>query len=350
MITRQLEKYNIQIGSITESLTKLLDGRKYEQIIVLVDSNTKVHCLPKIESCIPFYHSIEIEAGEAHKQIQTCQKIWDQMIDFKIDRQALMINLGGGVIGDMGGFCARTYKRGIDFLQIPTTLLSQVDASVGGKLGIDHQGIKNIVGLFHDPIAVLIDPSFLKTLSTRELRSGYAEIVKHGMIADLPLWNDTKAYAPDSVDWTHIIDRSVAVKQHVVEQDQLEGGLRKILNFGHTIGHAIETYYLDGHKHLLHGEAIAIGMICEAYLSTKITGLTTDQLDEITNHLLTIYGYSDISDLDLAKTLDYMTNDKKNVGSQISFSLLSDIGTCRWDQFADNDLIEASVQYYQSLR
>ena len=169
------------------------------------------------------------------------------------------------------------------------------------------------------------------------------------MIADAALWNDTKTYAPQGTDWLSIIDRSVAVKQQVVEQDQLEGGLRKILNFGHTIGHAIETYYLDGHKHLLHGEAIAIGMICEAFLSTKITGLSPAALEEITSHLLTIYGYSDISDVDLAKTLEYMTNDKKNVGSQISFSLLSDIGTCRWDQFADDVLIKESIQYYQSI-
>jgi len=217
---------------------------------------------------------------------------------------------------------------------------------VGGKLGVDFQGIKNIVGLFHDPIAVLIDPSFLTSLTKGELRSGYAEIVKHGMIADSTLWHDTKKYDPDHMDWMSIIDRSVAIKQRVVEIDQKEGGLRKILNFGHTIGHAIETFYLDGAKHLLHGEAIAIGMICESYLSHLVTGLKLEDADHIKNHLLTIYGIQDITDLDIDQILDYMNNDKKNVGGQISFSLLDKVGSCTWDRQCDRDMIKASLAYY----
>ena len=348
MIRRSLDTYDILVGSVKEGLSSTLSNRSYSKVVVIIDENTEDHCLPLIADVLPEFTSIRISSGERHKTIQTCEYIWSQMIDLQLDRHALVINLGGGVIGDMGGFCARTYKRGIDFLQIPTTLLSQVDASVGGKLGVDFQGIKNIVGLFYDPIAVLIDPAFLSTLTSGELRSGYAEIVKHGMIADVELWNDTKIYRPEHTDWTSIVDRSVAVKQQVVEIDQKEGGLRKILNFGHTIGHAIETYYLDGPKHLLHGEAIAIGMICESYLSHLVSGLPLDDADHIKTRLLTIYGVEDINDLDIDQIFDYMNNDKKNVGGEISFSLLDNLGSCTWDQKCDRDMIEASLAFYKA--
>ena len=348
MIRRSLDTYDILIGSVKEGLGATLSNRSYSKVVVIVDENTETHCLPMITDALSKFTTIKIKSGEKHKTIQTCEYIWSQMIDLQLDRHALVINLGGGVIGDMGGFCARTYKRGIDFLQIPTTLLSQVDASVGGKLGVDFQGIKNIVGLFDNPIAVLIDPGFLRTLSREELRSGYAEIVKHGIIADLDLWNDTKSFKPVHTDWTSIIDRSVAVKQKVVEVDKKEGGLRKILNFGHTIGHAVETYYLDGPKHLLHGEAIAIGMICESYLSNLVSGLELDDADQIKAHLLTIYGKQDISDLDIDRIFDYMNNDKKNVGGEISFSLPDRLGSCTWDQQCDREMIEASLAYYSN--
>lgn len=348
MIVRALERYDVRIGSVKEGLKQTLANRSYSHVGVIVDEHTKAHCLPKIESLLPPHILIEIESGEKNKIIATCAHIWSKMIDAELDRKALIINLGGGVIGDMGGFCACTFKRGIDFLQIPTTLLSQVDASVGGKLGIDLEGVKNIVGLFHDPIAVLIDPAFLETLTPAELRSGYAEIVKHGLIADAPLWEDTKTYRPQDTDWVSIVDRSVAVKQEVVEQDQREGGIRKILNFGHTIGHAVETFYLNSRKHLLHGEAIAIGMICESYLSHLITGIPMDDVDQIKSHLLTIYGRQDIDDVDIDRLFKYMQNDKKNLGGQISFSLLDKIGSCTWDQHCDRDMILKSLAYYKS--
>lgn len=348
MIERKLDNYNIYIGSVAEGLHRVLADTDYSSIGVIVDEHTEEHCLPLIEQHLPDHMLIQIDSGERNKGIATCAHIWGQMIDMALDRNALIINLGGGVIGDMGGFCARTYKRGVDFLQIPSTLLSQVDASVGGKLGIDLEGVKNIVGLFHDPIGVLIDPTFLKTLPAKELRSGYAEIVKHGLIADAQLWNDTKVYDPSGTDWTTIVDRSVAIKERVVQLDQKEGGLRKILNFGHTIGHAIETFYLDGRKHLLHGEAIAIGMICESYLSHLITGIPMEEVNQIKSHLLTIYERQDIDDLDIDRLFAYMENDKKNVGGRISFSLLDKVGSCIWDQHCDRDMILQSLDYYKS--
>jgi len=348
MIVKELENYNIYIGNIAEALRQALADTDYSFIGVIVDEHTEELCLPIVTPLLPPHMLIHIDSGERNKGIATCAHIWGQMIDLKMDRKALIINLGGGVIGDMGGFCARTFKRGIDFLQIPTTLLSQVDASVGGKLGIDLEGVKNIVGLFHDPIAVLIDPVFLKTLPAAELRSGYAEIVKHGLIADEQLWHDTKVYQPKDTDWTSIVDRSVAIKQHVVAIDKKEGGLRKTLNFGHTIGHAVETFYLDGRKHLLHGEAIAIGMICESYLSHLITGISLEEVDQIKSHLLTIYERQDIDDLDTDRLFKYMENDKKKVGGRISFSLLDKVGSCTWDQHCDRSMIIQSLEYYKS--
>src|SRR5690606_32174448 len=206
-------------------------------------------------------------AGEENKNIDFCIGIWKMLLDFGAERNSLLINLGGGVVTDMGGFAASTYKRGIDFVQIPTTLLSQVDASIGGKTGIDLDTVKNIIGTFTQPEAVYINVDFLNTLDKRQLVSGFAEMIKHDFIFDASYFEDLKGFSFDRPD-EDLIYRSVGIKNEVVKQDPKESGLRKILNFGHTIGHAVETYSIDNDDNpLLHGEAIAVGMICEAYLS-----------------------------------------------------------------------------------
>ncbi|MBT8218806.1 MAG: 3-dehydroquinate synthase [Bacteroidia bacterium] len=344
MIRRALGTYNIDIGPIETLLASYLHDKDYSQIVLIDDEHTEALCRPKLDLDPSLV--ITIQPGEQHKSIDTCSIIWRQLIEAQIDRHALVINLGGGVIGDMGGFCASTFKRGIDFIQIPTTLLSQVDASVGGKLGVDLNGIKNIVGLFKDPGAVLIDPGFLETLPVAELRSGYAEIVKHGLIADAQLWKETKTYDLSNINWEDIINRSVAVKQKVVEQDPFERNLRKILNFGHTIGHAVETYYLNGPNHLLHGEAIAIGMICESYLSSRMTTLPESVADEIKSDLLAIYERNDLPDLSVDQLMNLMSNDKKNKSGNINFSLIDRIGSCMWDQVCSLDMIKSSFEFY----
>lgn len=210
----------------------------------------------------------QIHSGETEKTLATCEKIWQSMLATQLDRKALVVNLGGGVIGDMGGFCAATWKRGVDFVQIPTTLLAMTDAAIGGKTGIDFQGLKNTIGVFQQPAAVFVDPVFFKTLPERELRSGFAEVIKHALIGDREfcqqLSESSKLLESSTEQWLNILQKSISVKVHVVQEDPLEKGLRMLLNFGHTIGHALESCFLETPEPLTHGEAVYIGMICEA--------------------------------------------------------------------------------------
>lgn len=331
-------------------LASLLREINFSQLFVLADENTANYCLPRIQSVLSTEtHYLTIQPGEKNKTIQTCTQIWALMTEAQLDRKALFLNLGGGVISDMGGFCASIYKRGIRFINLPTTLLSQVDASVGGKLGVDFQGLKNHLGVFNEPETVIIAPEFLATLPYNELRSGFAEIIKHGLIRDNGYFESLKFDAWDASNWTGLIRHSVEIKKAVVQEDPKESGLRKILNFGHTIGHAFETYYLDGPKHLLHGEAIAVGMICEAYLSKKKLNLSEADLKTIQTSFLKVYGKINIAEEDLEPVLDFCLQDKKNEGSTLLFSLLNSIGDCTYNIPVSREEILESIQYYQSL-
>ena len=314
---------------IVSSIKNFLSDRKYSKIGVLVDENTQEHCLPKIMEALPEHYLLVIQSGEENKNLSTCEDIWMAMTEAGFDRKGLLINLGGGVIGDMGGFAASAYKRGFDFLNIPTTLLSQVDASVGGKLGIDFHGFKNHIGFFKEPQNVLIFTGFFETLPKNELRSGFAEVIKHGLIYDMAYWEKVKSIDPFDTDWSDVVAHSIEIKKKVVKEDPFESGLRKILNFGHTIGHAIESFFLErSGERLLHGEAIAAGMICEAYLSKKITGLSAKALDEITEYLIGVYDPISISPDHFDEILGLTIQDKKNEGGAIQFSLLQEIGKC----------------------
>lgn len=267
----------------------------------------------------------------------------------QLDRKALFLNLGGGVVGDMGGFCASIYKRGIRFINLPTTLLSQVDASVGGKLGVDFEGLKNHLGVFNEPETVLIASAFLETLPERELRSGFAEIIKHGLIRDQAYFESLNIENWAKSDWKKLIQYSVEIKKSVVSEDPKEIGLRKILNFGHTIGHAIETFYLDGPNHLLHGEAIAVGMICEGFLSYQKLNLPIEQLLKIQKTFLGIYGKISIAEKDLESIVDYCLQDKKNEANILLFSLLNHIGDCSYNIPVNRAEIIESIKFYQKL-
>lgn len=272
------------------------------------------------------------------------------MTEAALDRKALLLNLGGGVVTDMGGFCASLYKRGIRFINMPTTLLSQVDASVGGKLGVDFNGLKNHLGVFNEPETVLIAPEFLQTLPQAELRSGYAEILKHGLIRDKTYFEKLKTKNWESQDWESLIMHSVGIKKAVVEADPKEAGLRKILNFGHTIGHAFESYFLDSENHLLHGEAIALGMICEGFLSFQKIGFSFEELDQLTKTLLQIYGKVEFSEEHLNPILDLCLQDKKNEGSTLLFSLLNSIGDCDYNIPVNREEIREAIMYYHNLK
>jgi 3-dehydroquinate synthase len=319
--------YSIWIGK--NSFSKL-DISNYSQVAILVDENTKRDCLsklPQIENVL----IIEIKSGEEYKNISTCSFIWEQLTINNFDRNALLINLGGGVIGDMGGFCAATYKRGLEFIHIPTTLLAMVDASVGGKLGIDFKGFKNQIGLFNNPKAVLISSEFLETLAESELKSGFAEVLKHALISDNSLWLKLKNTPFTDLDWEDIIDTSVQIKNKIVLADPFEKGERKKLNFGHTFGHAIESYYLEKGTPISHGEAVFMGMILE----TKISDLSETDKNEIKNYVLSNFALPYTPKK--SSLHKFLINDKKNQNGKINFTLLNGIGNCSLDNLFSLD-------------
>ncbi len=319
--------YSIWIGK--NSFSKL-DISNYSQVAILVDENTKRDCLsklPQIENAL----IIEIKSGEEYKNISTCNLIWEQLTINNFDRNSLLINLGGGVIGDMGGFCAATYKRGLEFIHIPTTLLAMVDASVGGKLGIDFKGFKNQIGLFNNPKAVLISPEFLETLAENELKSGFAEVVKHALISDNSLWVKLKNTPFNELDWESIINTSVQIKNKIVLADPFEKGERKKLNFGHTFGHAIESYYLEKGTPISHGEAVFMGMILE----TKISDLSETDKNEIKNYVLSNFALPYTPKK--SSLHKFLINDKKNQNGKINFTLLNGIGNCSLDNLFSLD-------------
>ena len=341
---------NIEITEdISQSIKNYLKTHHFQNIGVLLDSNTSIHCYPFIEPVLPSHFTINIAAGERHKDLSTCNGIWEEMTDHHMDRKSLLINLGGGVIGDMGGFCAATYKRGIKFMNIPTTLLAQVDASIGGKLGVDFQGFKNHIGVFREPEQVLISQEFLSTLPSLELRSGFAEVIKHALIFDVQYWSKIISETWDLQPWEEHIAHSINTKFQIVSKDPIETGVRKTLNFGHTVGHAIERHYLHEPNPLLHGEAVAIGMICECYLSTQKMGLSGHNLKEITAYIIQTFGKVDLLNEEINAIAKNALQDKKIENGKIICTLLEDIGQPTYNTEINIQEIEQSLEYYCSL-
>jgi 3-dehydroquinate synthase len=329
-------------------LQHVLAKKNYSKVIVLTDSNTHTACYPKLNSDLPAHHVFTIDAGEEKKNLETCSRVWQALTDLKADRKAVLIVLGGGVPGDMGGFCAATYKRGIDFILLPTTLLSQVDASVGGKLGVDFQGFKNHIGVFQEPVATIIDTSFLETLSQTELRSGFAEVIKHCLLSDKVMWDVIRKKSLSEQDWNTLVAHSVSFKSGVTQADPKEAGLRKILNFGHTVGHAIESYFLNTPNRLLHGEAIAIGMIAESWIANQKGLLTRDELAQIQSFILSCYGKVKLPN-DKSGIISIALQDKKNVGDNILMAVPKNIGNHLWDVAVSEQDLMLSMNFYQSL-
>jgi 3-dehydroquinate synthase len=316
-------------------------------VVVLVDDTTHRLCYPVVKPFLPEHALIEVPGGEEEKNLKSCTYIWEEMTKLNLDRWAVLLNLGGGVVGDMGGFCAAVYKRGIYFAQIPTTLLAQVDASLGGKTGVDFLHFKNHLGVFQEPLAVFIYPPFLNTLPHNQLRSGYAEIVKHWLIADAEGFATQRHQGLLVNDWTEIIWESVAIKAEVVEADPLEGGYRKVLNFGHTVGHAVESYLLPlQSRTLLHGEAIAVGMLCESWLSVQKGLLSQQELDSIEVFLLSVYEKVNLRPEEIEPIARLCLQDKKNTGNTINCTLLAGIGKAVYNQPVTLAEIEASLRYY----
>ncbi|MDH5381908.1 MAG: 3-dehydroquinate synthase [Cyclobacteriaceae bacterium] len=335
------------IGNIEKLLVDFFQNNSYSKIIVLCDENTLEYCYPIIENIFSTKPElIQIKSGEEYKNIETCVFIWEKLTQYQTDRNALLINLGGGVIGDMGGFCASTYKRGIDFINIPTTLLAQVDAGLGGKLGIDFKLLKNHIGLFKEPVAILTDPLFLNTLPERQIKSGFAEIIKHSLIKSKTQWDDLLSKKYNEYDWSEIIPKSIEIKKDIVSRDFKETGERKLLNFGHTIGHAIETLLISQGKDIFHGEAVAAGMIMESFIALKAGKLSSGVYNEIVSFIDSYYERLFWLEENEEEILKLIKQDKKNKGNEILMTLLEDIGISKWDFAIDDKIILDSMHNY----
>jgi 3-dehydroquinate synthase len=336
-----------------EALNLHLEQTKYSNIFIIVDTNTNEYCLNKFLPLLATNLTVEIiefEAGEVNKNIGTCLEIWNVLTDLGGDRKSLVINLGGGVVTDLGGFVASTFKRGIDFVNIPTTLLSMVDASVGGKNGVDLGNIKNQVGVFNLPVMVIVDSQYLETLPHCEMRSGLAEMLKHGLIYDKTYWASfLNLENLNFEDLDELIYQSVMIKNEIVTQDPTEKGIRKALNFGHTLGHAIESYFLENENKttLLHGEAIAIGMILESYISLQKGLISQAEFDEIDRTIKAIYDNVVFEDDDIEEILKLLIHDKKNEYGTIQFALIEGIGKIKINQTVENKIIMAAFNQYK---
>ncbi|WP_274476571.1 3-dehydroquinate synthase [Mangrovimonas aestuarii] len=353
MTTIQAETYPIHFNeNCNTEINSYLKNSDHSQIYVVVDENTHQYCLSQflatIETKIAI-EIIEIEAGESHKNIETCMGVWNALSELGADRKSLVINLGGGTITDLGGFVASTFRRGIKYINVPTTLLSMVDASIGGKTGVDLNGLKNQIGVINTPEMVLINTTFLNTLPTNEMRSGLAEMFKHALISNYQCWHRLNGLPKLTLeDLDSLIHESILIKKTIVEQDPTEEGLRKTLNFGHTLGHAIETYCLteSDKESLLHGEAIAVGMILACYLSKELFGFPEQMCNEVKNTLQKYFGKIHFNTEDQIKIIELLKYDKKNTYGNINFVLLENIGKPLFDQKVSNRLIIKAFNYY----
>lgn len=336
-----------------KTLNQQIEEEKYSSIFILTDTNTNEHCSAYFLSRLTTEKRIEViefEAGEKNKTLDTCTQLWETLSELGADRKSLFINLGGGVVTDLGGFVASCFRRGIDFVHVPTSLLGMVDASIGGKNGVDLGALKNQVGIIRNPKMILVDTSFLKSLPPNELRSGLAEMLKHGLIYDKKYWEmflELGKLTTEDLDL--LIYASIQIKIEIVKQDPTENGIRKILNFGHTLGHAIESFSLTHHQNsLLHGEAIAIGMLLEAYISHQLLNFPSDELKQIKEITQTYYPNPSFSSQDIKDIIELLKYDKKNSDGNINFVLLHQIGQCKIDVQVENKLIFEAFNYLKS--
>lgn len=362
--------------NLEEVLTAAVADCEKDRLFILTDETTKALCLPVIEGfgCLKGGQIITIGATDTHKTLDSLSHVWEALGEGGATRHSLLINLGGGMVTDLGGFAASTFKRGINYINIPTTLLSMVDASVGGKTGINFRGLKNEIGVFNNAATVILDTQFLKTLDAENILSGYAEMLKHGLIDSESHWaelvsfgfernseerignseerivNSEERIVKSENSWwmelQRMVEKSVAVKQRIVTDDPTEQGIRKALNLGHTAGHAFESFALK-HQPILHGYAVAYGLVCELYLSCIKTGFPTDKMHQTVNFIHEHYGKMSITCDDYPQLMELMTHDKKNVAGIINFTLLGGIGDIRINQTATKDEIYEALDFYR---
>jgi 3-dehydroquinate synthase len=331
-------------------LENWLNSQSFTSLFILVDTHTHVSCLPYLVANNPILKAaaiLEVTPGEGSKSVEIAMDLWKTLLIKGADRQSILINLGGGVVGDLGGFVASVFMRGIRFVQIPTTLLAQVDASIGGKTGVNFHGIKNILGSFQQPVAVFADCNFLDTLPARELVSGYAEVVKHALIAGGNVWNKIKNTNPLKVDdWSQLVSESILQKKTITDADFKESGYREVLNLGHTIAHALEAIYFKKNKLLTHGEAVAAGICIESRLAVLLNILNESEFNEVQNYIHTHFALVEYSYKDLPELLEHIQRDKKNEQSNPAFSLLEGIGKVITRKTATPELIVQAFTDY----
>jgi 3-dehydroquinate synthase len=342
---------------LEEELSTAMAECERDSLFVLVDENTQRLCLPLLSDmdCMRGAQVITIGATDANKTVGTLQQVWTALQQGGATRHSLLVNLGGGMVTDLGGFAAATFKRGLNYINIPTTLLAMVDASVGGKTGVNFGGLKNEVGVFSNASAVILDTTFLKTMDHENLLSGYAEMLKHGLISDDRHWAEILKHQEtlanlerqENLDkLSALLADSVAVKQRIVTEDPTEQGLRKALNLGHTVGHAFESLALQ-RKPILHGYAVAYGLVCELYLSCVKTGFPTDKMRQTVSFIREHYGQMNITCDDYPTLLQLMTHDKKNVAGKINFTLLGGVGDIHINQTATEEDIKEALDFYR---
>lgn len=349
-----MEQKVIITNNATEELENIISESKNDKFFILTDSNTNKNCLNMLHcsELIANAHIITIKADDTNKNIESTAHVWKELSDNGCTRHSCLINNGGGMVTDLGGFAASTFKRGIDFINIPTTLLSMVDASVGGKTGINFNGLKNEIGVFNDAKAVIIDTAFLKTLDQHNICSGYAEMLKHSLLKDYKMWVqhiNFNLYSPDFDPLLNMIKESVEVKERIVSEDPHESGIRKALNLGHTAGHAFESYAMHTNRPILHGYAVAYGIICELYLSHALQGFPLDKMRQTVNFIKENYGRMNITCDDYESLYSLMKHDKKNTGNEINFTLLKDVGDIKINQTVSKELILESLDFYREI-
>ena len=337
--------------SLEQTLTQAIGECEHDRIFLLADETTQKACVPLIADfdCLKGAQTIVIGATDTHKTLESLAHVWEELGKGGATRHTLLINIGGGMVTDLGGFAASTFKRGINYINIPTTLLSMVDASVGGKTGINFRGLKNEIGVFNNAASVILDTQFLRTLDQENILSGYAEMLKHGLISNEQMWAELLNYdieAPNFGLLQRMVEESVAVKQRIVTEDPTEQGIRKALNLGHTAGHAFESFALRKHP-ILHGYAVAYGLICELYLSAVKTGFPSDKMHQTVSFIKAHYGKMTITCDDYPTLLELMTHDKKNTAGIINFTLLGGIGDIRINQTATQEEIYEALDFYR---
>lgn len=336
---------------LENELVSALSECEHDKLFVLTDTTTQELCLPVLQKfyCMKEAKVITIPASDSHKDIESLMMVWKGLQEGGASRHSCMINLGGGMVTDLGGFAASTFKRGINFINIPTTLLAMVDASVGGKTGINFGGLKNEVGVFNDSKFVILDTEFLKTLDAENISSGYAEMLKHGLISTEAMWEELVSFDlanPDLKQLQRMVGDSVKVKERIVEQDPHEKGIRKALNLGHTFGHAFESWALK-RKPILHGYAVAFGLIPELYLSVAKTGFPTEKMRQTVTFIKENYGTLNITCDDYDELIELMHHDKKNQNGIINFTMMGAIGDIRINQTATTEEIKEALDFFR---